>query len=379
MVRSFVRLLEVSPGFRTQHILTMQLSLPDATYKDGPPVISFYRQLLDRVKSLPGVVSAGGVSNLPLGGVHSSGSVFLEDTPRTDLARFTNYPFLEVDQRWAMPGYFEALGIPLVRGRFLTDADNENAPLVALVDTDFARSVWPNQDPIGKHVAIDAVPNSKPPVPRWRTVVGVVGHVKHYALDIEGREQAYFPNAQVDFARGMNLTVRTSMDPASLTSAIREQVLAMDKDLPIYQVQTMDQLLTASVAQPRLNLMLLALFAGLALVLAAVGIYGVMAYTVAQRTREIGIRVALGAQKKDVLGMVMRQGATLAALGVAIGLVAAFALTRVMSTLLFGVHATDPATFAVVALTLVAVSLSACYLPARRATQVDPLVALRYE
>jgi putative ABC transport system permease protein len=380
MIRSFRHLLEVDPGFQTRNVLTMQLSLPQATYKDGAPVYSFYRQLLERVKNLPGVEAAGAVSNLPLDDSNNSGSVFLQDTPVTGLQRFMNYPFLEVDLRMATPGYFDAMRIPVVRGRLFTEADNENAPLVAIVDTDFAQRLWPGQDPIGKQVAINAIPNSNPPQPRWRTVVGVVAHVKNRTLDFEGREQAYFPQPQVFFnVRTMNLTVRTGLDASSLSGTVREQVAALDRDLPIYEVSTMQQRLDTSVAQPRLNLVLLAAFAMLALVLAGVGIYGVMAYSVTQRTHEIGIRMALGAQHEDVMKLVITQGLKLAVLGVGIGLVASLGVTRFMSSLLFGVQATDPVTFGVVALALTGIALAACYVPARRAMRVNPIVALRYE
>jgi putative ABC transport system permease protein len=332
------------------------------------------------VKNLPGVEAAGAVSNLPLEDSNNSGSVFLQDTPVTGLQRFMNYPFLEVDFRMATPGYFDAMRIPVVRGRLFTEADNENAPLVAIVDTDFAQRLWPGQDPIGKQVAINAIPNSNPPQPRWRTVVGVVAHVKNRTLDFEGREQAYFPQPQVFFnVRTMNLTVRTGLDASSLAGTVREQVAALDRDLPIYEVSTMQQRLDTSVAQPRLNLILLAAFAMLAVVLAGVGIYGVMAYSVTQRTHEIGIRMALGAQHEDVMKLVITQGLKLAVLGVGIGLVASLGVTRFMSSLLFGVQATDPVTFAVVALALTGIALAACYVPARRAMRVNPIVALRYE
>jgi len=390
LIRSFSRLLEVSPGFQTQHLLTLELSLAEKTYPDGPPVQKFFTQLMARVKTLPGIQSAGAVSQMPLSDNYTSGSVFFEDTSIPDVPRLPelgNLPFMEIDQRVATPGYFAAMQIPLVRGRLLNDADNASAPLVAVVDLNFAHRFWPHGDAIGQHVAIDTTPTGKPDVqskdPRWRTIVGVVGHVKHYALDVEGREQIYFPHQQPLYGafvpRDMTLAVRTSLDPASVTNAIREQVAALDKDLPLYNIATMDQLVSTSVAQPRLNLSLLVAFAALALILAAVGVYGVMAYAVTQRTHEIGIRMALGALPADVLRQVLVEGGRLAAFGVALGLLAALALTRLMSTLLFGVKPTDPVTFAVVAATLVCVALAACYVPARRATCVDPIIALRYE
>jgi predicted permease len=386
LIRSFSRLLEVSPGFQPQHLLTMQLSLPDKVYPDGAPVQNFFSQLLARVNAVPGIQAAGAVSRMPLTDSYSSGSVFFEDTSIPDIPRLPelgNFPFMEIDQRAATPGYFQAMQIPLVRGRLLNDADDANAPLVAVVDANFVHRFWPHGDPIGQRVAIDAIPNVKPQTPRWRTIVGVVGHVKHYALDVEGREQIYLPHAQPLFGtfapREMTLAVRTSFDPASVTSAVRDQVFAMDKELPPYNIATMEQLISNSVAQPRLNLSLLVAFAVLALALAAVGVYGVMAYAVTQRTHEFGIRMALGARPADVLKQVFLEGSRLAALGLALGLLAALALTRLMASLLFDVKPGDPLTLGVAAAVLTLVALAACYIPARRATGVDPMTALRYE
>ena len=386
LIRSFSRLLEVSPGFQTQHLLTLRVSLPDKVYPDGAPVQNFFAQLMARVSALPGVQAAGAVSQMPLTESYTSGSVYFEDTSIPDLPklpRFGNVPYMEIDQRSATPGYFQAMHIPLVRGRLLNSADDASAPLVAVVDTDFARRFWPNGDAVGRRVAVDAVPDVKPQTPRWRTIVGVVGHVKHYSLDVEGREQIYLPHTQPLFGvyspRDMTLAVRTSLDPTSVTSAVRDQVFAMDKDLPLYNIATMDQLISDSVAQPRLNLSLLVAFAVLALTLAAVGVYGVMAYAVTQRTQEFGIRMTLGAGRSDVLRQVFFEGGRLAALGLALGLIAALALTRLMASLLFGVKPADPLTLGAAAALLIFVAFAACYIPARRATRVDPIVALRYE
>jgi predicted permease len=386
LIRSFSRLLDVSPGFQTQHLLTMELSLPQKTYADGAPVQRFYRQLMANVKTVPGVQSAGAVSQMPLTDSYTSGSVFFEDTSLADIPRLQqlgNLPYMEIDQRAATPDYFRAMQIPLVRGRLLTDADDASAQLVALVDTSFAHRFWPHGDAIGRRVAVDTIPNVMPQAPRWRTIVGVVGHVKHYSLDVEGREQIYLPHEQplygVYVPRDMTLAVRTAQEPASVTNAIREQVFAIDKNLPLYNIATMDQLVSNSVAQPRLNLSLLVAFAVLALVLAAVGVYGVMAYAVTQRTQEFGIRMALGATSRDVLRQVFFEGGRLAALGLGIGLIAALALTRLMASMLYGVNPSDPLSLGVAAALLAVVALVACYIPARRATRVDPLVALRYE
>jgi len=386
LIRSFNRLVDVSPGFQTQHLLTMELTLPEKTYPDGAPVQNFYRQLVASVETVPGIQAAGAVSQMPLTDSYTSGSVFFEDTSIPDIPKLPelgNLPYMEIDQRAATPEYFQAMEIPLVRGRLLGDADDASAALVAVVDTNFARRFWPDREALGQRVAIDTIPNVKPGAPRWRTIVGVVGHVKHYSLDVEGREQIYFPHRQplygVFAPRDMTLAVRTSLDPASVTSAIREQVLAIDKGLPLYNIATMDQLVANSVAQPRLNLSLLVAFALLALALAAVGVYGVMAYAVTHRTQEFGIRMALGASPADVLKQVFREGGRLAAWGLGLGLIAALALTRLMASMLYGVKPSDPLSLGVAAALLAVVAFAACYIPARRATRVDPLVALRYE
>jgi len=386
LIRSFNRLVDVSPGFQTQHLLTMELTLPEKTYPDGAPVQNFYRQLVASVETVPGIQAAGAVSQMPLTDSYTSGSVFFEDTSIPDIPKLPelgNLPYMEIDQRAATPEYFQAMEIPLVRGRLLGDADDASAALVAVVDTNFARRFWPDREALGQRVAIDTIPNVKPGAPRWRAIVGVVGHVKHYSLDVEGREQIYFPHRQplygVFAPRDMTLAVRTSLDPASVTSAIREQVLAIDKGLPLYNIATMDQLVANSVAQPRLNLSLLVAFALLALALAAVGVYGVMAYAVTHRTQEFGIRMALGASPADVLKQVFREGGRLAAWGLGLGLIAALALTRLMASMLYGVKPSDPLSLGVAAALLAVVAFAACYIPARRATRVDPLVALRYE
>ena len=386
LIRSFSHLLDVSPGFQTQRLLTMEISLPEKAYPDGAPVGSFYKQLVARVKALPGIQSAAAVSQMPLTSSNISGSVFFEDMSIPDLPRLqalANLKYMEIDQRSATPEYFQAMQIPLVRGRLLNDADDASAPLVVLVDTSFAQRFWPHANAVGRRVAMDTIPGMKPATPRWRTIVGVIGHVKHYSLDVEGREQIYVPHEQPLFGtfvpRDMTLTVRTLLDPASVTSSIRQQVSAIDKDLPIYNIATMDQLISTSVAQPRLNLSLLGAFAFLALVLAAVGVYGVMAYAVTQRTQEFGIRMALGAQPADVLKQVFLEGGRLACGGLAIGLIAALALSRVMASLLFGVNPNDPMTIGIALALLAFVALAACYFPARRATRVDPIEALHYK
>jgi putative ABC transport system permease protein len=386
MIRSFQQLLQVNPGFQPDHVLAVELSLPQNRYPHDMKIGAFYREALDRVRALPGVQAAGAVSELPLNDEYSSGSVFLEDTSVQSIQRTTFngpgsaiLPYLETDARAATSGYLEAMKIPLVRGRYFTPGDNADSQYVAIVDTDFANRFWPTSDPLGKRLAFDAIPNTKPAQIRWRTIVGVVGHVKQYGLDVKGREQAYFPHPQSSGYVQMTMAVRTSSSPESMTGSIREAINSLDKDLPLFGVKTMDNLVATSTSQSRLNMMLLALFAGLALALSAVGIYGVMSYAVTQRTQEIGIRLAIGAQAKDVLRMVVGEGLKLALFGTGLGLIGALIVARLISSLFFGIAPHDPLTFAGITALLGLVAFLACYIPARRATRVDPLVALRYE
>ncbi len=386
LIRSFSLLLNVSPGFRTQNLLTLKVSLPEKAYPDGPPVQHFFTELMARINATSGVQSAGAVSQMPLTDSDNSGSLYLKDTPVSDLPRYQpygNFPYFEVDQRAATPGYFSVMQIPLVRGRLINDSDTSSSPLVVVVDENLARHFWPQGDAIGQQVAFDAVPGAMPTVPRWRTIVGIVGHVKHDALDVEGREQVYSPHAQPLYdafsPRDMTLAVSSSLDSASLTNAIREQVLALDKDLALYDVNTMQKLVSNSVAQRRLSLSILGAFAALALLLAAVGVYGVMAFAVAQRTREIGIRLALGATPGEVLRRTLAEGGRLIIYGLLLGIGSALVMTQLMTSLLFGVKSSDPLTLCVAAALLSLVALAACYIPARRVTRVDLTVALRYE
>jgi putative ABC transport system permease protein len=264
------------------------------------------------------------------------------------------------------------MDIPILRGRGFTEQDGANAPLVALINRAAAQRVWPDEDPLGKRIRLGGPEDS------LRSIVGIVGDVNHYDLETAPGLQAYVPHAQwVDWY--MQLVVRTTVEPGTLTGPVRQAIRTLDSDIPVYKVSTMRQLISASVAQRRFTLMLVVVFAAVALLMAAIGLYGVMAYNVTQRTPEIGIRVALGAQSADVLRLVIRRGLGLTLWGVALGLVAALALTRLMNSLLFQVNATDPVTFAGIALLLALVALLACWIPARRATKVDPLVALRYE
>jgi putative ABC transport system permease protein len=380
MVRSLQQLLEVNPGFQAEHLLTARISLPQANYRDIAATTAFFGTLQDRVGGLPGVQSAGMTTLLPMTGRNSSGSTFIDQTTTQGLTGSQQFqkPFLEADQRTVTPGFFDAMRIPLRRGRVLTGADAADAAPAVVVDEEFARRLWPDREPIGQRIANGAVPNSNPPVLRWRTVVGIVGHVKNNALDQLGREQIYVPIAQTPFPiRNMYLTVRASGDPAAMSSAIQRTVRTLDPSLPVYEVKTMDAWLDAIVSPRRFNVMLLLAFGALALTLAAIGTYGVIAYSVSQRTQEIGIRMALGASRQDVLRMVVGGGLRLAIAGVLIGVVLSLAAGRFISTLLFGVRATDPLTFSAVAAALLATAVFAAWIPARRATRVDPMIALR--
>jgi putative ABC transport system permease protein len=381
LVRSLQRLLAVYPGFETQHVLTTRVTIPDAKYPDGVQLGAFFRELVDRVRTLPGVQAAGAVSLIPMAQRHSSGSTYVEHTQVQDIpiSGFFNAPYIEADRRFTVAGYFEAMKIPLLRGRYFNDADNENAPPVAIVDEEFARRFWPGEDPLGQRIAIGSIPNSNPPQPLWRTVVGVVRHIRNDTLDQVGREQTYYPQSQVSYVRSMYLVVRTSTDPGAQINSIRAQLASLDPTIPMYDEKTMDEWLDGTTTQRRFTMLLLVAFGVLALVLAAVGTYGVLSYSVSQRTREIGIRMALGASRQQMIGMVIANGGKLAAAGVVMGLIAALALTRFMGSLLYDVGTTDPLTFGAATIVLTLFALAACYIPARRATQVDPAVTLRYE
>jgi putative ABC transport system permease protein len=273
------------------------------------------------------------------------------------------------------PGYLSAMQIPLIRGRWFTDADTERSPLVAVVDTDFAQRFWPGQDPIGQRISLGAEPDGSP---TWRTIVGIVGHIRHYGLEEEGREQTYYPAAQIP-RNAMFLTIRTSADPETMIESVRKLVTSVDPALPLYQVNTMSQWLDRSTASRKLNVTLLGIFAGIAVMMALIGIYGVISYAVVMRTHEIGIRLALGAQRSDVAKMILLQGLRILGMGLVIGIAGAALATRALSTLLFGIRATDPVTFVAIPVLLAGVALMASYLPARKATRVDPMIALRYE
>jgi len=367
LVKSFVRLQDVELGFNPANLLTMQVSLPSAKYGKPAQQTAIFQQIIERLEALPGVQAVGVSNDLPIEG---------------DMQTSTPH----VENRTAAPGeeslagvhtissnYFQAMGIPLLRGRAFTAADTEDAPPVIIINNVTAKRLFPNEDAIGKRIKFSDDKN----VP-WIEIIGISGDVRHNGLDEAPQMETYEPYLQ-NPRTIMAVAVRSANDPASLTAAMRGAVLEIDKDQPVYNIRTMNQVLATSIASRRLSMILFSLFAAIALALVTVGIYGVIAYSVTQRTHEIGIRIALGAQTRDVLKIIVGQGMMLTLIGIATGLIGAFAVMRVMSSLLFGVSASDPITFACVTLLLIAVALLACYIPARRATKVDPMIALRYE
>jgi putative ABC transport system permease protein len=367
MIRSFTRLLEINPGFKAENVLTMRINLPRSKYKEPYQTAAFYQQLLERVAALPGARSTGGISHTPLSGFGMIAFIQLEGVPPLD--RKKDRP---IGIGVVTADYFQTMSIPLMSGRGFDARDHADTQQVAIINQALARRFWPNEDPVGKRISFGCEEGL------CRTIVGVVGDIRQERLTQEATPEIYIPFHQSP-SNGMTLLMRTEGDPLSFVSSVRSEVLAVDKDQPVHSVMTMQQRLDEAVATTRSLTILFGVFAALALVLAAVGVYGVISYSVSQRTREIGIRAALGAQPRDVFRLVISQGMKLAILGVMIGLGVAFGLTRLMTTLLFGVSATDPLTFVVIAAVLTLVALLACWIPARRATRVDPMVALRYE
>ena len=369
LIRSFARLQTVAPGFNPRNVLTLGLTMTGRKYNDAPTVLNTYRQLWERLERLPGVSAAGAIQALPLGALWAWGPITVEGrAPRA------GENFLNCDLRVVGGHYFQAMEIPLLRGRFFNDQDTATNPRVIIVDDFMARELWPNQDAIDKRVHSGGQESKSP----WQTVVGVVGRVKQYSLDSDSRIAMYIPHTQ-NPSRALTVVLRSASDRAALTATVKKEIREMDPDLPVYAVRTMTDRVDESLARRRFVMSLLGVFAGVALVLAAVGIYGVMAYLVNQGTRELGIRIALGATERGILAMVVRQGMILALTGVAAGLAGAIALTRFLRSLLFGVDATDPLTFAGIALLLAAIALLASYIPARRAARIDPIISLRCE
>jgi putative ABC transport system permease protein len=368
LIKSFMQLRKIDPGFNAGNVLAVRLTLPPRKYKQGEPRAQIYKQLVEQVKTVPGVQSAGAVLSLPLGGdTFNVGRGVLLEGRRPVPEEASNAAHLPVT-----PDYFRTLNIPLKEGRVFTDYDNEQAPKVVIVNETMARQLWPGESPVGRRFSI------------WRDekfsreVVGVVGDTKS-TLDKEGEQQMYVPYAQDATWGSLSLVVRTNGEPTAVAGSVREAIRGVDKGVALYNLKTMNDVVATSAAPRRVPMLLLSSFAGVAMLLAMIGIYGITSYYVTQRTHEIGVRMALGAQIADVLRLVLRRAMLLAVIGVGVGIAGAVAVTRYLSALLFGVKPIDVITFVAVALALVLVALLASLIPARKATKVDPLTALRYE
>jgi predicted permease len=373
LFKSFERLSQVSPGFSTDHILVARVIRSPATYRDPNVRLSFFDNLFEQASGLPGVRAVGGVSFLPVTGGGSALHFNIQGRPPKSPQEFTIASY-----RVASSGYLRTLGVPLIAGRWIEDRDREGMPAVVVVNSAFVRTYFPNQSPLGQHVQLGATP--EPSVP-WMEIVGVISNVKQ-ALATESAAEMYVPYRQADAVLPvavMSIVVRTTGDPLSQANALRAVASRLDPNQPVTAIGTMDQNVAQSIAEPRFRTTLLAAFAGVALALAAIGIFGVMAYSVAQRTREMGVRMALGASRARLLRLVLAQGARLTLLGVGIGVAASFLLTHYVSGMLFNVRSYDPLTLIEVAVGLVLVSLLACYVPALRATRISPSAALRDE
>ncbi len=372
IVRSFNRLQRVDLGFRPDHLLTLKMVLPESKYSEHRQRVAFVNQVLERLKNLPGVVSAGTTTNIPLEREIAYDARFSVEgrSPRNP----NDIPI--TSHRLVSPDYLKTLGVTLLKGRLIEETDRAGQPPVVVISEQLAREAWPGEDPLGKRIKRVRPGQDFP----WMTVIGVIRDVKEDLFNYRvNRPVWYVSYAQLENNFPVNLVVRTSDDPASVTTAIREATRAVDPDQPISDVMTMNQNLARVLVTERFSAILMSVLAAAGLLLAALGLYGVMAYSVSQRTTEIGVRVALGAQPIHVLRLILGQGAKLTLLGIAIGLTAAWGLTRLLASLLFEVNATDPATFVSISLLLVSIALVACFLPARRALAVDPMVALRYE
>jgi predicted permease len=369
LTRSFVRLQGVSPGFNPQNVLTLELTISGPRYSDKPAIVQTYRQLRDRLERLPGVSAAGAVSSLPLSQMFAWGPITVEGrTPQP------GEKFINADVRVAAGDYFQAMQIPLISGRLFNDQDTADSPPVIVVDEYMARQLWPGQDATGKRIHNGSI-NDKT---AWMTVVGVVGRIKQDTLDSDSRIAYYAPHAQYP-VRAMNVVLRSRSDPSLLTSAVKREIHELDPGLPLYNVVTMARRVSDSLARQRFTMLLLGLFAVLALGLATVGTYGVMSYLVGQSTREIGIRMALGATPRGILTLVLRRGMTVSLAGVGLGVLVALSLTRFIRSFLFGIKASDPPTYIAIGLLLISAALLASYVPARRAARIDPMESLRCE
>lgn len=367
--KSLLRVVQADPGFETENILAASFSLPDNSYTNDDQRRQFVDQLVEKVSALPGVTAAG-FKNPLLGGAQTG--FLVEGRPKPEPGRAPSVDFARVT-----PGGMEALGVRLLQGRLFETNDSQASTKVVIIDETLAHEIWPGQDPLGKHMVLMLGPEPHGAIP-WMTVVGVVRQVKNYGVDQPSRFEAFVPNAQFP-GMGGNLVLRSHQDPARLVPAVRQVMQTLDPNLPLYDVRTLRAVSEETVAPRKLSVLLLGLFSGIALVLAALGIYGVMAYVVSGRTHEIGLRMALGAEPRDVNRLLMGQGARIALAGVAAGLIASLVLTHLLRSMLFGVSATDPLVFACVAVLLSGIALLACYIPARAAMALSPVVALRYE
>jgi putative ABC transport system permease protein len=349
--------------------LTATLSLPRAKYTENDQRTAFFKQLLERVRNLPGVETASATRTLPLGGSNWGRGLTVEGHPVMSTGQTPT-----VQHTVVTPGYFRTMGITLLAGRDFNDTDTKDAPDVTIIEERLARQYWPNESPLGKRVRFGPPEDNEP----WHTIVGVVSTVRDQSVQEETRPSVYLPHQKVPVP-SMSLVARTSVNPHEFIGAVRREVAQLDPDLPVSKVATMEEVVAESIWQPRLYAMLFAVFAGGALLLALIGIYGVMAFLVQTRTHEIGVRMALGASARDVFKLIVGRGMKLTAVGVVIGIAGAIALTRLIHSLLFNTRATDPLTFILISLLLAVAAFFACYIPARRAAEVDPLVALRYE
>jgi predicted permease len=371
LVRSFLKLERVFPGFHAGNVLTLELKMSGHRYEGNRPLVhQTYQQLWERLEHLPGVSAAGGVTSLPMSQMYAWGPIVVEGRPLQP-----GESFLNADQRVAGGDYFQAMQIPLIKGRFFTEADTPDKPRVAIIDEFMARELWPHEDPLGKRIKSAGVDAPNAP---WFTVVGVVGRIKQDSLDSDPRIAFYLSHTQYP-ASTMNVVLRSGTSPALLTGTVKKEIHELDPGLPLYNVRTMAQRIDESLARRRFAMVLLAAFAGLALTLATIGIYGVIAYLVSQGTREIGIRIALGAQPRDILRLVLAQGLAIALTGAAVGIIGALVFGRFLASLLYGVSAIDGVTFTTIPLLLIAIAFAASYIPARRAARVDPMISLRCE
>src|SRR5258705_107343 len=366
LIKGFSRLQNVNPGFNPRNALTFEISLPKMQYPDDASIVRFNNEAQRRIAALPGVQAAGFSTILPLAGTNSDSSFAIEGRPSDK-----NNPSPDEERREVSPDYFRALGTPLIRGRFFTDADNADAPLVIIVNQTFAKKFWPNEDALGKRIVMGSMSDD----PKWITIVGIVGDMRHFGLDVDPKPEMYVPFAQSAYFTTIYV-VRSNQDPRTLVPAIQREIQAIDPALPLANVRTFENVIGDSVAPRRLSVVLLGVFAGVAVLLASVGIYGVMSFLVVQRTHEIGVRMALGAQRSDVLKLVLVRSLKLISAGTIIGLVVALMSTHTLRALLYSVSAFDTATFALVTILLGAIALAASYLPAMRATKTDPMVVL---